>query len=472
MMNRNTHWIATGVVLIALVLTACGGGGGATLGGGIGGTGKPALVLGTVTQLGSVKVGGVVYDTSSAEIRIDGSPAAEADLRLGMVVLLEVDDSTGAATRVEVEDLVKGPIDSVGASSLTVLGQTIEVDEQTVFGPGISPAGLAGLSPMDLVEVHGLVKGDGVISARRIEKEDSLSSFRVTGFASSIDTGLRTFAIGAQAIDYVAADTTDLPGGHPAAGQLVRVRGTTSLTLSGAIDATRVEADELEDAEDNDDVEVEGFVTALGGANQFTLGGVPVTTNVATRYEGGTAAEVIVGVHLEVEGAFVSGVLVAREVKFKESTRIEADIASISGSTLTFAGLPGITVLVTATTAYEGDASSLGDLAVGDHVEVRGRVTGPQSMTATQVKEESADTRVHLQGPVDPGAADPVFSILGVGIETSGLSDADFEDNAGQIIGRAAFFAAVATGGLAEAQGDLVGDAVLWDEVELEGEDG
>jgi hypothetical protein len=472
MMKRYRIPVLTWIALAGLALAGCGGGAApaASLGGGIGGTGKPALVLGTVTALGSVQVGGRTYDTSSADIVIDGVSATESDLQLGMVVRLEVDDSTGAARRVEVEDLIQGPISAIGVDTLTVLGQVIEVDEQTVFGAGISPAGLAGLQPGDLVEVHGFVRGTALIAGRRIERENSLSEYRVTGFAASIDTTLRTFAIGSQAIDYASADTSDLAGGHPTSGQLVQVRGLVMLTMAGAIDATDVRGGELEDEEDNDQVEVEGFVSAIVSPTRFLLGGIPVVTTAGTLYEGGTAAEVVAGVLLEVEGALVSGVLSAREIQFKESIRLESDIASVSGNMITLAGLPGVSIVVNSATAYEDDASSLGDLQVGDHVEIRGRMSGATLVTATQIKETGAKTDLRLRGPVDPGASDPLFSILGVSIDTTGLSDAAFEGEDDQVLGRAGFFSAIASGGQAEARGELVAGAPVWDQVELETE--
>jgi len=452
-------------------LLGCGGG--ATFGGGIGGTGKPGLTLGTVTALGSVEIGGRTYDTSTAAITIDGMAASEADLRLGMVALVEADTSTAVASRVEVDDLVKGPITAIGADTLTVNGQVIEVDEQTVYGPGISPASLAGLTMGDLVEVHGFVKAPGVISGRRVERENSLSEYRVTGFAASIDTGLRTFTIGAQPIDYSAADTSDLTGGHPSVGQLVRVRGLTTLTGLGAIDATEVRGRDLDDEDDNDEVEVEGFVTAVNSPTEFVLGGLTVRTDGGTSYEGGTAGEVVVGVKLEVEGSLANGVLTAREVEFKAGVRVESDVATVVGNVITLVGFPGLSVTVNSLTEYEGDASSLVDVMPGDHLEVRGRATGPSGIAATKIKEESGKTDVRLRGPVDaaPAPADPTFSILGILVDTTGLADGAFRGPSEAVIGRAAFFVGLATGDLVEAQGDLVGGVPVWDKVELEGED-
>lgn len=462
----------TMVILAVSGLAACGSGG-ATFGGGIGGTGKPRLALGTVTALGSVEIGGRTYDTSTAVVTIDGMAASEADLRLGMVALVEADTTTSVATRVEVDDLVKGPIAAIGADSLTVNGQLIEVDEETVYGPGVSPASLAGLTMGDLVEVHGFVKGPGVISGRRVERESALAEYRVTGFAASIDTGLRTFTIGTQPIDYSSADTGDLTGGHPTVGQLVRVRGLTLLTGLGAIDATEVRGRDLDDEDDNDEVEVEGFVTAVNSATEFVLGGLIVRTNGSTSYEGGTAIEVAVGVKLEVEGSLADGVLTAREIEFRAGVRVESDVATVIGNVITLVGFPGLSIDVNSLTEYDEDASALIDVLPGDHVEIRGRATGPASMTATRVKEIGADTKVRLRGPVDaaPAPADPTFSILGILVDTTGLADAAFRGPSEAVIGRAAFFAGLAGGDLVEAQGDLVGGVPVWDKVELEGED-
>jgi len=465
------------ITCLALVAAACGGGGGGTPiigGGGIGGTG---LRIGPIETQGDVVVGGVDFDTTSAAITLSGQNANAGDMQPGMVAIVQgsVSGSTGVAATVTVEEVIKGAVESiVDASTMVVNGQTVQVDENTVFGPGIVPASLGGLVVANLLEIYGFVKGPGLVLATRVERENSLSELRLIGFVENHIGGAMTFTIGARTVDYSGADTSDLPGGVPANDQLVRVKGLSDLSLAGEVVATEVKLEDFDDVDDDfDDAEVEGVVTQVVSATVFFIGAQRVQTNAQTVYEGGLAAEVVVGVNVEAKGTRDNETLNASKVEFGESVKIESDVLTVVGNQITLVGLPGIVVTVDAATEYEGNAASLGDVQVGEHVKIRARKTGATSVTATRVKEEGADTKVELQGPVDaaPAPSDPTFSVLGIAIDTTGFQNDDFEGNEDQIIGRAVFFATIQAGTLVKAEGDLVGGNPVWDEVELEGED-
>jgi len=463
----------TGLLWILAGLSACGGGGGVTLGGGIGGTGKPGVKVGTVTDATTLTVSGTSFTSGSASVTVDGLPATPAEVRDGMTAKVTglIDGAQGIATEVEVEDVAQGPISAkLDAQRFTVLGQTVEVDEATVFGSGIVPASLDGLSVGDLVEVYGFVKAPGVLRATRVQLDDSLGTYRVMGFAAAVDESAMTFSIGAIVVDYGSAEVSQLPGGHPADGMLVRVRALNVLGALGELLATRVRPEDLEDSEDNDETEIEGFVTAVLSPTQFVIGSVVVDISPATQFENGTAADIVVGAQLEAEGALVGGALEAREVKFEGGARLESDVESIGAGTFTLVGLPGVTVSVDALTEYDEDASAFAELAVGDHVEVRGRIVGASSVVAIEVKETDPDTDVRLRGPVDasPAPADPLFHVLGVSVDTSGRPDSAFEGEDGLSLGRAAFFAALTPGTLVEAQGQLSSGIPTWQEFEIE----
>jgi hypothetical protein len=471
---RSIHTFAHfGLGACLLVLVACGGGSKPELGGGIGGTGKPILRVGTVTAVNDLTVGGVAFDTAATSVQIGGLVVTAADIRVGMVARVNgTDDGTVvAADTVVIEEVVKGILQAkVDATTLTVLGQTVLVDAATRYGPGIAPTSPDGLTVGDALEIYGFVKSPGVVTALRIERESSLSEFRVIGFAASVDQPNSTFSIGTQVIDYLGADTSDLPGGHPVNGQLVEVRGLNALGGMGELIATEVKIEDLDDAPDNDDTEIEGFIQAVNSPTQFVVAGVTVNTTASTVYEDGTAADVAVGAKVEVEGALASGVITAAKVEFKSGVRLEGDVATKVGSTLTLTGLGGLTITVNAQTTYDGNASTLSDILVGDHVRIEGGVSGATSVIATCIDERSADSDVELRGPVDssPAASDPTLSILGVLIDTSGWPDSAFKGTDESVIGRAAFFAQISAGVAVEVQGELVGSTVVWNEIELE----
>src|SRR6266853_1584760 len=99
-----------------------------------GGTGITSF--GTITGFGSVIVNGMEFSTSGATIVRDDVPVTQSDLRVGMVVTVSGthSGSSGEATRIEVDDAVKGFVESKpDANHWTVMGQIVLVDDQTRF---------------------------------------------------------------------------------------------------------------------------------------------------------------------------------------------------------------------------------------------------------------------------------------------------------------------------------------------------
>ena len=466
-------WIL--VLVAALGLAACGGGSaGPIAGGGISGTGKPGVKFGDVQTATGITVGGTTFQTTTAAVTIGGAPATVGDIRDGHVALVEglIDGASGTAGRITIEDVVAGTLSAKPSpSTLTVQGQVVEVDERTLYGSGISPASPDGLLIDDLLRVWGFVKASGRVLATRIERTGSLAERRVVGEAASVNTALHTFSIGGQAIDYSAADVSKLTGGHPVDGQVVQVRGPSQLGAGGVLSATRVEAVPLDDAEDNDDTEIRGFVTALLSATSFQVGGVTVQTSATTRFEGGVAADLMLGTAVEVQGGFQSGAVLAQVVQFGAAVLLESDVDAVGGNLLTLVGLPGVVVMVSDLTEFEEEISSLGDLHPGDHVRVRGRHLGGGDVAAVEIEKRSASTRIEIQGPVDaaPAPSDPHLSILGVSIDTTGLPDGAFESPEGGAFGRATFFAALMPGDIVKVSGTLSGGSAAWNGVDLEG---
>ncbi|MFQ5756065.1 MAG: DUF5666 domain-containing protein [Acidiferrobacterales bacterium] len=470
--------------LAGIMTVSCGGDGGGSgelASGGIGGTG---ISSGAITGFGSIFVNGVEFDTSGASITLGGISVSESDLKLGMVVEVQgmISGASGTAITVAAEDVVKGPVDSVAADglSLVALGQTILVDNTTIIDNNIPGQDIRNLNPgVDLIEVHGLVKDNGVIGATRIELKGPLVEFRIKGFVENTDTGAQTFTIGALTVDYSAADTGDLAGGNPVNEQLVEVKGQNTLGSGGELLATKVEPEGLAVAV-ADRAEVEGFVTITTAtpAFDFVVGNQPVLTTGSTIFAGGLQSEIVVGLKVEVEGTLAGGILTATKVSFRDNVKLKSDVETVDASTgtLTLKGLPGITVTVDSQTEFR-NVSGLGGpggIVPTDHVRVRGRVAGTSTVIASELQLRSPDTDVDLQGPVETFSLPPSDSvtILGVAVDTTGIANNNFEGLDGMSIGRTAFFAAVAAAPparLVKAKGSLgVGGTVAWDEIELE----
>jgi hypothetical protein len=476
-MKRTTLAATLGAGFCVLAALSCSGGGG-------GGTGAPSATAtssvssGVITGFGSVKLNGKEYQTQNTSFVVDGQPGSQNDLKVGMVVTVNGSmSSTGTrtATTITQEDVVEGAIQTIPATNdrIVVLGQTVLIDNGTVFDNNIPGQNIGGLSLGDLVEVDGFVKRKGLIIATLIEKKISPAICQVTGFVENHNSGTQTFTIGGLTVNYGGAVFNNMPSpaGNAWNNLLVEVKGSPCTQAVQPLTATKVEPERINVA-NADEIDVEGAITLFNSTASFTVNGVPVVTNANTIFEGGVAGDLALGVEVEVEGSLTNGVLTAKEVSFRDNVEIEGDAATVTSGgvtpNLTVSGLPGITVFVNAQTEFKGGISNLGQLLVGDHARVRGRPTGTNTVIAAKVEERSPDTRVILEGAVQ-SVANPNLIVLGVLIDTSTIADGNFEGPNGGAIDRAAFFSTVKVGTVVKTKGDLIGGSVLWSEIEIEG---
>src|SRR5262245_1114403 len=459
-------------------LAACGGGGSST-------TPQPAaqsvavVSSGAVTGFGSVFVNGVRFETSSATFTINGKPGTQADLRVGHVVTIHGhrdDNGNSTADRIDFDDLVKGPVDSVDAAAgtLVVMGQTVLTDADTSFDDNIPGASLAGLNAGDIVEVSGMRRADGDIQATRIEGKPAGTVFEVTGVASGVDTAAHKLNVNALVVDYSGATVRDFANGQPANGDLVEAKGN-SVNASGELVASSIELKrDDDDAGAGMQVEIEGLITRFVSATDFDVAGKPVTTNISTRFENGSATDLVLNAKVEAEGQVdANGVLVATKVQFKReaSSRIEARVDSVDAAANKLVVL-GIDVTVNANTRVEdkGDQPvpnfNLGSIVAGDFVEVRGIELPAESndVVASRLERRQPEDEVRLRGVVDTAGA-PSFTILGVTIQTN--AGTQFENSSeGQISADDFFNDAV--GRNVEAKGTVSGGVFTAREVEFE----
>ena len=315
-----------------------GGGGGKLAGGGIGGSG--VISSGRITAFGSVEVNGTMFDTSNAEIIINGVEIGVGDdfipdnLELGMVVTVEgriEDDESFVADRVVYSANVIGPVEDISdidatTKEIVVLGQTVIVNVVTLF----EGTDFNALTEDDVVAVSGYFDDNGVIRATFLEKTGDITSvleFEVTGFVENLDRDLKTFMINGLRIDYSAISNI-LPEGIPADDQFVEVQGELD---AGELLAEEIElADEL-GGEDGDEVEIMGFVTEIISESdiiKFKIGNQEVHVDSdpdVVLYVDGDPSDIIPGQLLEAEGSLVDGILVAVEIEFWEPDQIEVE---------------------------------------------------------------------------------------------------------------------------------------------------
>ena len=447
--------IIPGVVL-AVLLHACAGGGetGTGLNNGSGGN---DVSVGTITKFGSVWVNGVEFQTNATQVKLEGASAATSALKLGMVVTVKgkinADRVSGIADTISVEEVIEGPISTIGANSFTVLGQNIMVNETTRFEDNLK---FVDLSEKDLVEVSGIVKSAGVITATRVErKTEKLTSYKLKGVVSSLTASAHTFMIGQLTVNYTSL--TGLAAGVPADGILVEVKGT--LDSGGVLIATRLKTESLE-AADADKFEIEGYVGLVSnGGTSFMINNVNVQTSATTEFKAGLITDLVAGAFVEIEGTLQGGVVTASKVSFREAVKLESQVMTKINNTLTLDGLAGLIVAVDSQTEYEG-VTGMAGIQSGTHVSVRGRYVDNQ-VIATRIEAESSNDKVELQGPVT-FLENPILTLMGLSVITSGALN--FEGASDQN----SFFAAVAVGDVVSAKGKLLSGVINWESVEIE----
>jgi len=432
------------VAVLAGLTTACGGGGG-----GSGGTSDGTSVTsGAITAFGSIVVNGRHLEVGgpSVTIRQDDDDLGEAELELGEFVRVRDDDD---GREVEVEEAVVGPVDTISGSTLTVMGQTVLTDAATVFddSPASDPGSLA---QGDIVEVHGLRDDNGAVSASRVERKLNADEFKVTGTVRNHQPASSTFEIDGLTIDYGSASEIDddLPGGNGSWNDLlVEVEAPFGNYMPGppkTLQAAEVDREDPVGAAGGQLVEIERIVTEVNGDTITVSGGLVVDISGA-EFKLGTAAELLVGVRVEIEGRLQSdGTLVAREIKFDDNdVRLSGRVSGVDVAAGTFE-LLGVTVGLASNVEFDGDDSSLNglsDLNPNDFVEVEGRLGPNGNVIAHEIEREDdadADEDLELRGPVSQiDAAAGTLTILGVPITIGDGTELEIDDT---VLSRTAFF--------------------------------
>jgi len=457
---------------IVLAVSACGGGTGGTGSGDSGGSGSSGVSYGTVTDFGSIIVNGAHIDDSSPSISVtlDDNPGAgtHGGLKKGMVVRVSGNFSgnTGTATSIEFRDNVEGPVcnqpsTSNGITTLRVLGQTVIVDATTIVENGP-------INQNNFVEVSGLPDDQERIIASFIEgKTQQTAVIEVKGRIDAVNA--TTFTINNLVVNYVpGVIDNSIPGSQLAVGQFVEVKGTvfacnSPVAGTDTLTATRVglERQGAGAIPGGNRAEIEGFITVVN-AGGFMIGNQQVATTGNTRFlpEDFSAANLVVGAKVEAEGTFANGVLTAAKISFRQNVKLESRVATVSSSSFTLVGLPGITISTNSTTDFNG-------VTVAPNVQLRVRgIEGPNnSVLALRIDDRGNSTDVFVQGAVDT-VSNPNITVLGVAVDTTPIFQ--FEDVNDIGIPRATFFGLVQRGTLVKIKGRLSGNAVVWEEAEFE----
>lgn len=305
---RNLMKIKTVAVFsLALALvSSCGGGGFA----GIDGSGeKPRMNVsasGPINGFGSVIVNGVRYNTDDAKVYIRGELGEEGALDVGdyVVVVGEInEEGEGVAREVYYQPRVTGPVESldVNLNRLVVMGQTVQLMEDTTYSSDIIPRNIEGFALGNRVTVSGVADADDIIRASRIEL-NATAPYEVLGAVEAINLVDQTFKV-----DQIRVDYSGVPGAasHLHEGEIVAVWGEE---LDGnTLQAFDINFDmDIRQLRGVDNVELSGFVRNLY-ADGFNIDSLPITISDQTEFAGGDRTDLSDNTKVRVDGQLGEG---------------------------------------------------------------------------------------------------------------------------------------------------------------------
>ena len=319
MKTQNVGRFGPRSLLLGLIVTAVFLAYGAGSSAGIQGTGRQFNVaaFGRITALGSIFVNGVEYAINNAQIELDGRSAGPSQLQVGQIVavqgLLHPNGTAGTATSVSFTGDVVGPVSQLDLTrrSLTVLGQTIQLDDATLFGEGIQQGGIGSLQKGMIIEISGFADASGNLLASRIDLVAGVP-LQVRGTVQTLDAGGQTFRINDLTIDYSGV----APGGKLVNGSTATVQAVEFPT-DGTLHATRVQASSGIGGTVNEQGQVEGLITSFKSADEFYVGDQLILASSSTHVvlHGKPLAPDLA---VKVTGVFASsGALTAREIHVK-----------------------------------------------------------------------------------------------------------------------------------------------------------
>lgn len=336
MKNSLGRLLVMGAVSLML-LPGCGGSSGS---GSTPGNASTTVSKGVVTGFGSVFVNGVEYKTANAKLHTPdstttpstlGSSESEIQnhLKIGMLVTVKgsSDGTSGQATEIEFKDNLEGLVTAKTATTLTVLGITVNLDSATMlYSSSGSGTTLASITPgTTWVEISGLPDNTGAFNATYIEMKSStgteqeLKGYIVASNAGSFDLGL---AAGITSVTINAP----LPAGI-AVGSYVEVK----FDAAGNVIKVEVEDDQVKADENTAKAEAEGYISAMSGDTiTISVNGTAQTVNLTatTAYYFKSSTDVItaavradlaVGKKVSAEGPLSAGVITATKIKIKAS---------------------------------------------------------------------------------------------------------------------------------------------------------
>jgi len=449
MSNANLKLLAVAVAVS--MLASCGGDDDSV-------TVEPTqTAIGTISGFGSVIVNGVRFDDSNASVSMDDATRSRDQLRVGMVVRVRGRihaDGTGVAESIQYNDCVQGPITAMNQvrNTVTVLGQTVQLDEETVFD-GVTLRDMNGFAIGDQVEVSCLPDpANNQFRATRMEFKErfqnGISELEVKGVVANLDNA-GTFTINGLTVNFAGVAAGNRPSGL-ANGMTVEASGKNF--ANGVLTADRLRDRDRDRISypDGDGIEVEGYVAEFVSiSSDFKLSGQMVNAANAV-IKNGTVADIRNGLKIEVEGTVSNGVLVASRlvIKLQANVRVEAGLQGVD-ATLNTVTLLGRSITVNVDTDLTDGAANpdqptaitLAALNPADRLEVKAYKDSTGALVATRVERTAADSLVVVKGPADAKVPTTQLTLAGFSVATGAATR--YRDASGAVVDAVTFYNAV-----------------------------
>lgn len=418
----------------------------------------PAVVVGPITGFGSVVVNGRRFDDSAATVTMDDAVQARDRLRIGMMVQIRARiraDGSAIADAIQYNDCMEGPITAMNRvqNTVEVMGQTIQVDDGTVFD-GVTLRDMNAFAIGDQVEIscqpdpaHNRVR------ATRMERKGTyaggVDTVEVKGRVSNLNAANGTCTIGSLTVNFAGVPAGERPAGL-ANGMTVEASGKGYVGNVLTADRLRDRDRDRISWPDGVAIEVEGYVTDFVSISNFKVDGRVVNASSAV-IRNGTATDVANGVRVEAEGPVVNGVLVATRLILKLETNVQVQAGlqakDATANTVTLLGqaigLTADTVLIdrSGTSSQQPRVIALAALNTGDRLEVMASRSGGV-LTAAWIERTDADPLVVVKGPADVKTPTTQLTLAGFNVATGASSR--YRDADGTLIDATSFYNLVA----------------------------
>ncbi len=244
---------------------------------------------GVITDLETLKVNDVVFDTENTKVYVDGKEVDYSELELGMVVTVsgtDKQDGTGYALSVDYDKQLSGIVVSNNFDvdgTIKVMGQTVYINSDTVIDSDDgSTVNIDDIMADFVVEVSGYTDGDGEVWATRIEISqinDTEEEFEVEGKINSSSDA--NFMIGELSVVYEPLDFPQSLVSQLVDGAYVEVKSIDGYDSNDNLIAYEIEIEHangksFEYENDDDELDIEGVVTNIVSNNEMEVNGTTV----------------------------------------------------------------------------------------------------------------------------------------------------------------------------------------------------